>query len=791
MRCGETFVASNDPLAVDDSSGVQKAAAVAWVQPKSWPAGFSTPHLREGEAAVLPLPYRQQPSRLIVPSVVALIAIVGAGSLAAWWFLSHQEPNPSVTRPGGPVIGIAQIQNGPPVPAPLGPGGPLLIGAPALRYRWKDGPHVYDVHIQAEKDDYFEIHEGHCTVSVDKNAPPRGPAAAAEERKGTGTAFVVHADGYLLTCAHVVAGAVKIEVVLGRTYEATVIALDPANDLALIQIAARNLPTLPLARSDTAKVGQGVWALGFPLTGLLGDKLKMNHGTLTGVDFKAGPKGLQNSTGINSGNSGGPLVSETGAVLGVNSAKLVGDGIANVGFATPINEAKRLLLIGKEMKFLPEAAGAAKLDGPALYERVKPAVAFVRVTLGPRTDGDTFKLTCRPRLSQHQKAKPGIILRPGPPSIGGLGGSDCHLEMKANGEIAKASGGNQLPYLLGELGHFLIEPLPPDNRPAWETKGSCTLEKGIGGLPRMPLGPRFSPRPPVPAGPKATRQAQERSDYTRGAAAGDTITIQKRYELKVDAADGDPALTLSLEGSITFDIEKGLPRAIDLQGTFNDGKRPWPFTVTYKLLEGEARERVLNPPREEPKPLTDPELTQALVDLQGAGRRAALDRLAKALPTAARRQEVAGTLEPILADPDLFTRQAAVKALAVWGIKDNVPALLKMLEDKNLFVRIETMAALGKLQDERAAGPLAQRLASHEDRVQASKALQALGAAAEKAVIPLLGNAEWFIRLEACKILKVIGTKESKAALEAAVRDPNSLVAAAAKEAAAAVAARP
>lgn len=780
-RCGETFLAAAEPVAVDDSSGVQRAESVPWVQPKSWPTSLPPGRLRYDEADSL-RPTRSRSSvGLVAATGAALVAIVAVGSLAAWWFLSDQPPTPSPIRPNGLPIAVDPIQLPRMVPAP---GGPRRPGSAPLRYRWQGGPHVYDVRVKAEKDNHFEIHEGHCTVFLNKNAPPRGPAAPVEERKGTGTAFVVHADGYLLTCAHVIADAEKIEVVLGGvTYGAIVLAQDLDNDLALIQIDARGLPTLSLASSDRARVGQKVWAIGFPLAGHLDDTLKANEGGLSGVSLKAGAKGLQTNAAINAGNSGGPLVTENGAVLGVIGGKLVGAGIDKIGFATPINEARPLLKV-QGLAPRPEAGGAVKLEGPTLVNHVKPAVAFVRVTLGQRAEAEALKLTCRGRLSQHQEPRPGAIPMPRPPSLGVLAGTDGTIEMKANGDIVKAIGGHPLPYLLGELGQFLIETLPPDNRPTWKTEGKCTIEKGISGLQKLRPGAR-------PGGPKTFRQGQERSESKRGEAAGDTINFQKHYDLKVDAAGADPALDLTWDGSITFDVTKGLPRIVELRGTFTEGERRWPFTVTYQLLEGEARERVLNPPREEPRPLADAELTQTLADLQGPGRRVALDRLALALPTAARREEVAGLLEPLLADPDLFTRQAAVKALAVWGTKDNVPALLKRLDDKNVFVRIPVMAALGRLQDGRAAQPLAQRLVFHEDRKDASKALQALGSPAEKAVIPLLQHADWFVRLEACKILKAIGTQESKAGLLTAARDPNTQVAAAAKEAAAAVDDRP
>src|SRR5262249_46239517 len=152
---------------------------------------------------------------------------------------------------------------------------------------------------------------------------PRGQPEG--EQTMTGTGFVVTADGYLVTCAHVVAGATKIEVALGgRTYAAKAIASDADNDLAVLKGEAGGLPALPLAASDAAEVGQEVRALGFPLSDVLGNDLKATRGTISGISKADGRKRLQIDAPINPGNSGGPLVTEGGEVIGVNSAKLAG-----------------------------------------------------------------------------------------------------------------------------------------------------------------------------------------------------------------------------------------------------------------------------------------------------------------------------------------------------------------------------------------------------------------------------------------------------------------------------------
>jgi hypothetical protein len=671
--------------------------------------------------------------------------------------------------------------------------------------------------VEIERDKYVDVREGNCRIEVNRFVQHRAPAAA-QERKGTGTAFVVNANGFLVTCAHVVADATKVEVALGgRTYPATVLARDDTRDLAVLQIIAQNLPTLTLANSDAAAVGQEVRALGFPLASVLGDNVKATRGTVAGINIKDGQKVFQVDASINPGNSGGPLVTEMGTVLGVNSAKLAGEAISNVGFAVPSAEASRLLT-SKGVAY-QTGGETSKLDGPTLVKTVSPAVALVTVTAVSRVDPDTYRLTCHSLLGEHKKAKQGVIILPSIPSFPMFGIPVSTIEVDGSGQVLQASGGEQLPLLLGEVGLFLIEPLPSDGRSSWQTNKICTITEDNGGsFPGLPFGPRM-PRPPTlfgprrPFGPPAALfpdrpssqakilPATERCSYTRGVRTGDTVAIQKHSELKCSGgADGSPTLELVGDSQITFDVKVGLPRTVDFKAIFtqvttNLTERV-PLTVSYKLLEGTAREQVLKPPpppKIEPKPVTEANLTQILANLKGEDklkRSDALQQLAKAEP-GVRRAEVARALEQVLADTDFFSRKSCLEALAVWGTRENVPALLKFVSDSNPFLRWAAMTALGNIGDEQGIAPVAARLEVFEDRMNASKVLQSFGNKAEKAVVPYLQHSDWACRLEACQILAVIGTKKSQAALEAASRDSNRLVEMEAKRAALAVAGRP
>lgn len=218
----------------------------------------------------------------------------------------------------------------------------------------------------------------------------------ADETTGTGTAFVIHPDGYLLTCAHVVGTAAAVQVKVGeKNYYGRVVAKNVPLDFALLKIEVKNLAALPLADSSKLELGEEVRAVGYPLSSALGESIKATRGTLAGLVKKDSHTMFQIDASINPGNSGGPLINDLGEVVGINSAKLVGAEVDNVGFSIPINDVKAML---QEQKVKFETKGAqAKLSGPDLIKRVTPAVAFVTTTGGIEAgpDGDSTVVVTR------------------------------------------------------------------------------------------------------------------------------------------------------------------------------------------------------------------------------------------------------------------------------------------------------------------------------------------------------------------------------------------------------------
>ena len=169
---------------------------------------------------------------------------------------------------------------------------------------------------------------------------------------GQGSGFMADERGHVITNNHVVQGATRVTVHLldGTSLPATVVKTDPANDLAVLRadIPAAKRAAVRLGDSDTVQPGETAIAVGSPF----GFEHSITSGIVSAVDRAFGgsrrtgpiPGLIQTDTAINPGNSGGPLFNASGDVIGINSmgASPV-NGSVGVGFAIPVNAAKRLL----------------------------------------------------------------------------------------------------------------------------------------------------------------------------------------------------------------------------------------------------------------------------------------------------------------------------------------------------------------------------------------------------------------------------------------------------------------
>jgi S1-C subfamily serine protease len=176
----------------------------------------------------------------------------------------------------------------------------------------------------------------------------------SEQRgEATGSGFVIDRDGTILTNAHVVAGATKVTVQFAdkRVVDARILGRDESTDLAFLKVSAKQseLRPLSLGTSRTIQVGDPTIAIGNPF----GLERTLTTGVVSATRRTIqAPNGfqidgvIQTDAAINPGNSGGPLLDATGRVIGINSQIATGGsggGNVGIGFAIPIDTAKRLL----------------------------------------------------------------------------------------------------------------------------------------------------------------------------------------------------------------------------------------------------------------------------------------------------------------------------------------------------------------------------------------------------------------------------------------------------------------
>lgn len=201
------------------------------------------------------------------------------------------------------------------------------------------------VHIKAARRASSGTRDGNIPQSLRDlfGSPNQGEAPL---REGSGSGVIISTDGYIVTNNHVVEEAEELEVVLNdqRTYNATVIGVDPTTDVALIKIEASQLPTIKFANSDQVRIGEWVIAVGnpFSLTSTVTAGIVSAKGRSIDIlrekSRYAIESFIQTDAVVNPGNSGGALVNVNGDLVGINTAISSPTGVfAGYSFAVPSN----------------------------------------------------------------------------------------------------------------------------------------------------------------------------------------------------------------------------------------------------------------------------------------------------------------------------------------------------------------------------------------------------------------------------------------------------------------------
>jgi serine protease Do len=373
-----------------------------------------------------------------------------------------------------------------------------------------------------------------------------GPPPSEVPTQGQGSGFIVGADGIVLTNAHVVQGASEVTVKLTdrREFRAKVLGADPATDIAVLRIDAKNLPVAVLGDPARARVGDWVLAIGSPFgfensvsAGIISAKGRSLPGDAY-VPF------IQTDVAVNPGNSGGPLFNLSGEVIGINSQIYSrSGGYQGVSFAIPINVALKVkdqivatggvkharlgVAVQEVNQALADSFGLKQAAG-ALVAGVVPGSAAERAGIQPgdvitKYDGNAIGAASELSAAVGQ-ANPGDkikleVLRKGDPRevTATLGSIQAEKSAKADDGM---KGG-------GRLG-LSVRPLTPEERKEANVQGGLLVEEAGGVAARAGMQPGDIV---LMAGGKPVKSVEDLRAAT--AANGNVALLVQRGEARV------------------------------------------------------------------------------------------------------------------------------------------------------------------------------------------------------------------------------------------------------------------
>ena len=416
--------------------------------------------------------------------------------------LSACSPSASTAVP--PVLAAVP----PPAAAPV---APLVTGLPDFTGLVEQfGPAVVNLQVTEKAPQRPQLRGRQGVPQPDDdfspffNFPPNIPRGQPEPSRGEGSGFIVTADGYILTNAHVVKDASEVIVRLNdrREFEAKVVGFDERTDVAVIKIDSRDLPTVRLGDPTKLKPGQWVVAIGSPFGMQNSVTAGIVSATSRDLPSEQTVPFIQTDAAVNPGNSGGPLFNVAGEVVGINSQIFSpSGGYAGLSFAIPIDIAndvrEQLVKTGKVTRgrigvsIQPMTAGLAESFG---LDRPRGALVNEVIAGGPAEkagikSGDII-LSVDGRPVESDSSLPAMIssIRPGKSTELEVW-TDRKLrkvtsqvdEFKEAGAPAVAvqgSGGAATaePAVLG----LTVRPLNPQERQQVETAGSLVIEAVTG-----------------------------------------------------------------------------------------------------------------------------------------------------------------------------------------------------------------------------------------------------------------------------------------------------------------------
>ena len=392
-------------------------------------------------------------------------------------------------------------------------------------------------------------------LPIPNRPTPRGQQPAPEgdaQPRGVGSGFILNADGYVMTNAHVVEGADEVVVTLAdkREFKAKIIGADKRSDVALVKIEASGLPTVRIGDLSRLKVGEWVIAIGSPF----GLESSVTAGIVSAKSRDTGDflPLIQTDVAINPGNSGGPLINMRGEVVGINSQIYSrSGGYMGISFAIPIDEATRV------------------------SEQLRSGGRVIRGRIGVVIDQVTREVAESIGLGKPIGALIRSVEAGGPAEKAGVEAGD--IITKVDGKAVEKSG--DLPRVVGGL------------KPG--SKAALQVFRRGGYRDLSVVVSEFEPE-------KIARQASDRSDHAKppavvsplGLAVSDLTEAQKRdlkvkNGVKVDTVEGIAARSGLREGDVVVSVENTeivSARQFDALVSKLDKSRP----LTLLVRRGEA-----------------------------------------------------------------------------------------------------------------------------------------------------------------------------------------------------------
>jgi serine protease Do len=349
---------------------------------------------------------------------------------------------------------------------------------------------------------------------------PEQPGDGDSQPRGVGSGFILNADGYVMTNAHVIDGADEVIVTLAdkREFKAKIIGADKRSDVALVKIEASGLPTVRIGDVTKLKVGEWVMAIGSPF----GLESTVTAGIVSAKSRDTGDllPLIQTDVPINPGNSGGPLINMRGEVVGINSQIYSrSGGYMGISFAIPIDEATRV------------------------SEQLRSGGRVIRGRIGVVIDRVTREVAESIGLGKPTGALVRTVQAGGPAEKAGVEAGD--IITKVDAKVVDSSG--ELPRIVGGIKPGNKATLQVFRRGSYRDLAVVVAELEPEKTVARRAPDRDNAKPPAPVG-------------TLGLAVSDLTDAQK-HELKVkngvrvEAAEGTAARAGVREGDVIVTID--------------------------------------------------------------------------------------------------------------------------------------------------------------------------------------------------------------------------------------------